>query len=127
MTFDDTRGKIKQGDIISISWTSSGEAYLQGYANRFPLKISGQHVGDVVITRDGTTITFNEKINNLDDVSGSVYFEVQGRNVTGTAEEDTKSVSVWSGTKGRTLLYTNRKQEQAVYFTIRQEICCQMT
>ena len=99
VTFDDTRGKIKQGDIISISWTSSGEAYLQGYANRFPLKISGQHVGDVVITRDGTTITFNEKINNLDDVSGSVYFEVQGRNVTGTAEEDTKSVSVWSGTK----------------------------
>ena len=84
-------------------------------------------MGDVVITRDGTTITFNEKINNLDDVSGSVYFEVQGRNVTGTAEEDTKSVSVWSGTKGRTLLYTNRKQEQAVYFTIRQEICCQMT
>ena len=44
-------------------------------------------MGDVVITRDGTTITFNEKINNLDDVSGSVYFEVQGRNVTGTAEE----------------------------------------
>ena len=58
VTFDDTRGKIKQGDIISISWTSSGEAYLQGYANRFPLKISGQHVGDVVITRDGTTITY---------------------------------------------------------------------
>ena len=26
VTFDDTRGKIKQDDIISISWTSSGEA-----------------------------------------------------------------------------------------------------
>lgn len=99
VTFDDTRGKIRKGDIISVSWISSGEAYLQGYANRFPLEISGQHVGDVVITRDGTTITFNEKIDNLDDVSGSVYFEVQGRNVTGTVEENTKSVSIWSGTK----------------------------
>lgn len=70
-----------------------------GYSKTVPLTINGQVVGEAIIATNGATITFNEKVNNLDDVQGWLEFEVQGRNVTNTSEEDTKTVTTQSGSK----------------------------
>ena len=95
--FDEERENIQSGDIITVSWPTQGEAYFNGYIKNIPLNIQGKYVGDAVITNDQATITFNESINNLDDVKGWLEFELQGRNLTDTSREDTKTVTITSG------------------------------
>lgn len=101
MEFDETKVNIQSGDTIIVSWSreTEGSAYLTGYVKTIPLNIQGRHVGDAVIANDKATITFNESINNLDDVKGWVEFELQGRNLTNTSNEDTKVATITSGGK----------------------------
>lgn len=99
--FDETGVDIQSGDTITVLWSKAiqGNAYLAGYVKTIPLNIQGRHVGDAVIANDKATITFNESINNLDGVQGWVEFELQGRNITNTSNEDTKIVTITSGGK----------------------------
>lgn len=98
MTFDDQNGKIQGGDVIRINWKNTGDAYFAGYTKKFPLTVQGYQVGEANITTSGAILTFNDTVNNLHNVSGSVYFEMQGRNVTATLNEDIKSVFISAGT-----------------------------
>lgn len=99
--FDETRENIKGGDTIVVSWPTVGQgnAYFTGYIKTIRLEIKGKYVGDAVITEKNATITFNESINNLEDVRGWVEFEIQGRNITSTSQEDTKTLNIVSGSK----------------------------
>ncbi|WP_343348898.1 Cna B-type domain-containing protein [Terrisporobacter petrolearius] len=99
LEFDENGGNISEGDTIHITWDSSGQAYLSGYKDTIPLIIQGKEVAKAVITNSEATITFNNKVNNLDDVEGWIEFKVLGRNLTDTSQDDTKTVSVQSGSK----------------------------
>jgi len=99
LEFDENGGNISEGDTIHITWGSSGQAYLSGYKDTIPLIIQGKEVAKAVITNSEATITFNNKVNNLDDVEGWIEFKVLGRNLTDTSQDDTKTVSVQSGSK----------------------------
>ncbi|MEG2145668.1 MAG: Cna B-type domain-containing protein [Lachnospiraceae bacterium] len=101
LAFDDTGGKIQDGDTIHIGWTSIGsspDVYIQGYATTIDLTIQGQVVGQAEITADnGATIKFNSNINPLDKVSGHLEFDATGRNITQVQTENTKTASITSG------------------------------
>ena len=99
LEFNENGGNINEGDTIHVSWDSSGQAFLSGYNKTIPLIIQGKEVAKAVITNSEATITFNENVNNLDDVEGWIEFEALGRNLTDTSEDDTKTVSIQSGSK----------------------------
>ncbi|HHZ9484243.1 TPA: Cna B-type domain-containing protein, partial [Staphylococcus aureus] len=62
MTFDDKNGKIQNGDTIKVAWPTSGTVKIEGYSKTVPLTVKGEQVGLAVITPDGATITFNDKV-----------------------------------------------------------------
>nr|WP_069724761.1 Cna B-type domain-containing protein [Staphylococcus aureus] len=99
MTFDDKNGKIQNGDTIKVAWPTSGTVKIEGYSKTVPLTVKGEQVGQAVITPDGATITFNDKVEKLSDVSGFAEFEVQGRNLTQTNTSDDKVATITSGNK----------------------------
>ncbi len=99
MTFDDKNGKIQNGDTIKVAWPTSGTVKIEGYSKTVPLTVKGEQVGLAVITPDGATITFNDKVEKLSDVSGFAEFEVQGRNLTQTNTSDDKVATITSGNK----------------------------
>jgi LPXTG-motif cell wall-anchored protein len=90
---------IQSGDIITVTWTRESNIQFSGYQKDLPLEVKGKNVGTVSIGADNATITFNDNVNNLDDVEGFASFEVQGRNFTQTSEEDTKTGNIISGDK----------------------------
>ena len=97
--FNDTGGKIQNGDIIKVTWPNDGNVKIEGYSKTISLDVKGQVVGQAVITPEGAQITFNEKVDKLSDVSGFAEFEVQGRNFTNTTHADTKTGTITSGNK----------------------------
>ncbi|HCY9509575.1 TPA: Cna B-type domain-containing protein, partial [Staphylococcus aureus] len=99
MTFDDKNGKIQNGDTIKVAWPTSGTVKIEGYSKTVSLTVKGEQVGQAVITPDGATITFNDKVEKLSDVSGFAEFEVQGRNLTQTNTSDDKVATITSGNK----------------------------
>lgn len=84
-TFSDARGKIQGGDTIHVNWPSSGQAYVNSYAGGKDLYVNGTMVGHYSVDQTGATLTFNDKINDLQNVSGSFSFDVEVRN---TAEQN---------------------------------------
>ncbi|PTH61696.1 collagen-binding protein [Staphylococcus agnetis] len=97
--FNDKAGKIQNGDTIKVTWPNYGDVKIEGYSKTVPLDVKGTVVGQAVITPEGATITFNQNVDNLNDVSGFAEFEVQGRNLTNTTSSDTKTGTISSGTK----------------------------
>ncbi|WP_415409282.1 Cna B-type domain-containing protein [Staphylococcus agnetis] len=97
--FNDRAGKIQNGDTIKVTWPNYGDVKIEGYSKTVPLDVKGTVVGQAVITPEGATITFNQNVDNLNDVSGFAEFEVQGRNLTNTTSSDTKTGTISSGTK----------------------------
>ncbi|MDP4460182.1 Cna B-type domain-containing protein [Staphylococcus hyicus] len=104
--FSDTGGKIHNGDTIKVNWPISGDLKVEGYNKTLPLTVKGQEVGQAIITSNGATITFNQNIENLSEVSGFAEFEVQGRNLTNTNSSDTKTGTITSGSKSASLSVT---------------------
>lgn len=103
-TFSDARGKIQGGDTIHVNWPSSGQAYVNSYAGGKDLYVNGTMVGHYSVDQTGATLTFNDKINDLQNVSGSFSFDVEVRN---TAEQDqtiriTASTAAYIPVKGIT-------------------------
>ena len=99
LEFSEAAGAIQGGNTIDVTWPSSGELYFEGFAKTIPLMVQGRHVADAVISKSGATITFNDYVNNLDDVTGWVEFEILGRNLTDTPEENTKTGTIVAGGK----------------------------
>ena len=52
-----------------MAWPTSGTVKIEGYSKTVPLTVKGEQVGLAVITPDGATITFNDKVEKLSDVS----------------------------------------------------------
>ncbi|MGT2680528.1 collagen binding domain-containing protein [Streptococcus ratti] len=97
--FDEHAQKIKSGDTITVNWDNSGTVKGSGYVKTVRLEVRGTYVGDLQVTTDKAVVTFNDAINDLDNVTGWGEFEIEGRNFTNTTEENTGSFKVISGGK----------------------------
>lgn len=97
--FDEHAQKIKSGDTITVNWDNSGTVKGSGYVKTVRLEVHGTYVGDSQVTTDKAVVTFNDAINDLDNVTGWGEFEIEGRNFTNTTEENTGSFKVISGGK----------------------------
>ncbi|WP_105995138.1 Cna B-type domain-containing protein [Staphylococcus agnetis] len=104
--FDDKAKKIQSGDTIKVNWPNAGELKIDGYSKTIDLTVRGEVVGQAVITGAGATITFNQNVDKLSDVSGFAEFEVQGRNLTNTTNSDTKTGTITSGNKSANISVT---------------------
>ena len=47
-----------------MAWPTSGTVKIEGYSKTVSLTVKGEQVGQAVITPDGATITFNDKVEN---------------------------------------------------------------
>ena len=110
VNFDEHAQKIVSGDTITVNWNNSGTVYGQGYQKNIDLNIRGVNVGTLSVTTDKAIFTFNSNINDMENVTGWGEFDIQGRNLTNTSDENTGSFSIYSGgqqtevsvTKGKT-------------------------
>ncbi len=87
-----------EGDTIRVNWPSGGDGYLTGYQKTLPLiSPEGATYATAVITAAGATITFLAAVNEMYEVSGSIYFEALARNTTDTNDSDTKTITISAG------------------------------
>ena len=97
MSYDDHAQKIKDGDTITVSWPSSGTVYGEGYSKTIDLYIDGVNVGVLKVTPQNAVITFNSNINDVENVHGWAEFDIEGRNLANTSDENTGSFTITSG------------------------------
>ncbi|MGI6032393.1 MAG: SpaA isopeptide-forming pilin-related protein, partial [Coriobacteriales bacterium] len=125
MNYDATgKRDIQGGDVISVTWPTSGNAYLDVESNttldivltdRTVTDSSDPHdadnhpiVGKVNITSSGVTATFDENVEKYYNVKGSVTFTVRARNMT----QENQDVTVTSG--GQTSTVTVKPGDSSV-------------
>ncbi|AND79788.1 collagen binding domain-containing protein [Streptococcus pantholopis] len=106
-TFDEHSQKIKSGDTIEVAWQNSGTVYGSGFNKTVRLTIQETYVGDLVISDGQATVTFNEGVSALQNITGWGEFEIQGRNLTQTSDEHSASFTLSSG--GETASVTVKK------------------
>ena len=92
-TFSDARGKIRGGDTIHVNWPNSGQAYVNSYVGGKDLYVNGAMVGHYTVDQTGATLTFNDKINDLQNVSGNFSFDVEVRNT----DEQNQTIQITAG------------------------------
>lgn len=97
VNFDEHAHKIVSGDTITVNWNNSGTVYGQGYSKNIDLNINGVNVGVLSVATDKAVFTFNSNINDMENVTGWGEFDIQGRNLTNTSDENTGSFSIYSG------------------------------
>ena len=110
VNFDEHAQKIVSGDTITVNWNSSGTVYGQGYQKNIDLNIRGVNVGTLSVATNRAVFTFNSNINDMENVTGWGEFDLEGRNLANTSDENTGSFSIYSGgqqthvsvTKGKT-------------------------
>ncbi|WP_231148069.1 collagen binding domain-containing protein [Streptococcus equi] len=85
--FDAKSAKIKEGDIIEVTWPTSGNIYIQGFTKTIPLMINSINVGTLDVTLDKAVFRFNKNIETMQNVTGWGEFEITVRNVTQTTTE----------------------------------------
>lgn len=92
-TFSDARGKIQGSDTIHVNWPNSGQAYVNSYVGGKDLYVNGTMVGHYTVDQTGATLTFNDKINDLQNVSGNFSFDVEVRNT----DEQNQTIQITAG------------------------------
>ncbi len=92
-TFSDARGKIQGGNTIHVNWPNSGQAYVNSYVGGKDLYVNGTMVGHYTVDQTGATLTFNDKINDLQNVSGNFSFDVEVRNT----DEQNQTIQITAG------------------------------
>ncbi|MCM0583089.1 Cna B-type domain-containing protein [Weissella diestrammenae] len=95
--FSDRIGKINGHDTMTISWPNVGNIYGQGYLKTMDLTVDGRILGQVNVTDNQATVTFNDEINGLDNVTGWIEFDIRGRNVTNTCDKNTGIFTIKGG------------------------------
>jgi hypothetical protein len=87
---------IQGGDTITVTWTAPTGITITGYSSTVSLYMEGTTIliGTAVITEDGCTITFNDNVNNLQHVSGSITFYIY---ISGTVDESDTDGTITSG------------------------------
>ncbi|MEX2804760.1 collagen binding domain-containing protein [Streptococcus sp. H31] len=111
-TFDEHSQKINSGDTINVTWQNSGTVYGSGFSKTVRLTIQETYVGDLVISDGQATVTFNEGVSGLQNITGWGEFEIQGRNLTQTSDEHSGSFTLSSG--GETTSVTVKKGASGV-------------
>ena len=97
MSYDDHAQKIRGGDTITVNWPSSGTVYGEGYSKTIDLFIDGVNVGVLKVTPQNAVVTFNDNINDMENVHGWAEFDIEGRNLADTSDENTGSFTISSG------------------------------
>ncbi|KZT96068.1 Alcohol dehydrogenase [Lactiplantibacillus plantarum] len=97
VNFDEHAQKIASGDTITVNWNNSGTVYGQGYQKNIDLNIRGVNVGTLSVTTNKAVFTFNSNINDMENVTGWGEFDLEGRNLANTSDENTGSFSIYSG------------------------------
>ena len=97
VNFDEHAQKIVSGDTITVNWNNSGTVYEQGYQKNIDLNIRGVNVGTLSVTTNKAVFTFNSNINDMENVTGWGEFDLEGRNLANTSDENTGSFSIYSG------------------------------
>ena len=97
VNFDEHAQKIVSGDTITVNWNNSGTVYGQGYQKNIDLNIRGVNVGTLSVTTNKAVFTFNSNINDMENVTGWGEFDLEGRNLANTSDENTGSFSIYSG------------------------------
>ncbi|MGX7265197.1 SpaA isopeptide-forming pilin-related protein [Enterococcus crotali] len=95
VAFDNSAGDIKNGDYLTLSWPQVGLTILEGYEKTFYLTIDGVNVGTVHITTDGAVATFNENIENIENIKGGFNFEAVVHN--DNSQESTETIYINGG------------------------------
>ena len=98
-TFSDARGKIQGSDTIHINWPNSGQAYVNSYVGGKDLYVNGTMVGHYTVDQTGATLTFNDKINDLQSVSGNFSFDVEVRNT----DEQNQTIQITAGSTAESI------------------------
>ncbi|HEL0220811.1 TPA: Cna B-type domain-containing protein [Streptococcus equi subsp. zooepidemicus] len=104
--FDAKSAKIKEGDIIEVTWPTSGNIYIQGFTKTIPLMINSINVGTLDVTLDKAVFRFNKNIETMQNVTGWGEFEITVRNVTQTTTETTGTTTVRVGNHTATINVT---------------------
>ena len=108
---------IKDGDTIHVNWTKGNEIFFEGFVTSFDLTSNGQVIATANIQKDKAVITFNENVNNLEDVIGNAKFTLQGRNITETNEVHIGTAEVSCGNKLSSVQITKPESgEQSVFY-----------
>ncbi|EEW54763.1 LPXTG-motif cell wall anchor domain protein [Limosilactobacillus antri DSM 16041] len=97
VNFDEHAQKIVSGDTITVNWNNSGTVYGQGYQKNIDLNIRGVNVGTLSVATNKAVFTFNSNINDMENVTGWGEFDLEGRNLANTSDENTGSFSIYSG------------------------------
>ncbi len=90
---------IRGGDTIKVNWQRAGQPTFSGFHKEEDLRVKGRKIAKLIVTPDGATITFNSDVDALDNVEGYAFFMIEGRNLTSTSEEDTKTGHITVGSK----------------------------
>ncbi len=86
---------IQSGDRIHISWTAPEEVSFIGFSNTIDLAQDGVVIATAVISESGATITFNDNVNNLQHVRGTLNFSIQTKRVD--TYEEAKDATIVAG------------------------------
>jgi hypothetical protein len=88
---------IESGDTITVSWTAPDGVTFTGYTATINLydESTGTLLGTAEVTETGVTILFNDNVNNLQHVSGSVTFTI--KNYGNTTSESGGKGTITSG------------------------------
>jgi hypothetical protein len=96
---------IQSGDQIFVSWDAPEGVSFTGYSETITLYQDGDSsktaLGTAVVTTDGVTITFNDNVNDMQHVNGSVTFTI--RNYGNTTSETGDDGTITSGDVSQTV------------------------
>ena len=83
--FSDRRLAFTANSIMEITWEKAGSASLQGIKEKNRLVIQDEagkdhEVGQYVVNKDGVIISFNNEIEDFENVTGQIDFDLQVKN-----------------------------------------------
>lgn len=83
--FNDRRLAFTANSIMEITWEKAGSASLQGIKEKNRLVIQDEagkdhEVGQYVVNKDGVIISFNNEIEDFENVTGQIDFDLQVKN-----------------------------------------------
>lgn len=94
---------IESGDTITVAWEAPDGVTFKGYSKTITLYQDGDsgktQLGTAVVADDGVTITFNDNVNNLQHVKGSVTFTLQNHGNPSSGEPENGTIKSGDVTK----------------------------
>lgn len=90
---------IQGGDTIVVNWNNQAPVFATGFKKDKKLYISGRYVADAHVQQDKAIVTFNDAVNDILDVVGSLTFTCEATNNVDTTDEDISPIEITSGNK----------------------------